>query len=47
MALRRLPAEVARVLTVAADPVRLGVDAAGIHRRGPGDTEASEAKENT
>ena len=47
MALRRLPAEVARVLTVAADPVRLGVDAAGIHHRGPGDTEASEAKENT
>ena len=39
MALRRLPAEVARVLTVAPDPVRLGVDAAGIHHRGTGNTE--------
>ncbi len=34
MALRRLPPEVARVLTVAADPVRLG-----IHHRGTEDTE--------
>jgi hypothetical protein len=32
MALRRLPAEVGRVLIVAPDPVRLGVDAAGTHR---------------
>jgi acyl-CoA thioester hydrolase len=55
MTLRRLPAEVARVLTVAADPVRLGFDApgirrdstAGIHHSGTQDTEASEAKENT
>ena len=39
MALRRLPAEVARVLIVAPDPVRLGVDAAGIHHRGTEDTE--------
>jgi acyl-CoA thioester hydrolase len=36
MALRRLPAEVARMLTVAADPVRLGVDAAGIRHGGTG-----------
>jgi hypothetical protein len=35
MALRRLPAEVGRVLTVAPDPVRLGFDAVGIHQ---GDT---------
>jgi acyl-CoA thioester hydrolase len=34
MALRRLPPEVARVLAVAADPVRLG-----IHHRGTEDTE--------
>jgi acyl-CoA thioester hydrolase len=34
MTLRRLPAEVARVLTVAADPVRLGVNTAGIHNKG-------------
>jgi acyl-CoA thioester hydrolase len=34
MALRRLPAEVARVLTVAPDPVRLGFDPVGIHHRG-------------
>ena len=55
MALRRLPAEVARLLTVVADPVRLGVDAAGIHHSGPArihhrgteDAEATEAKENT
>jgi acyl-CoA thioester hydrolase len=39
MALRRLPAEVASLLTVAADPVRLGIDAVGIHR---GDTEDTE-----
>jgi acyl-CoA thioester hydrolase len=44
MALRRLPAEVARVLTVAVDPVRLGVDAAGAHhavtgRDSPRDTD--------
>ncbi len=39
MALRRLPAEVARVLTVAPDPVRLGIDAAGIHHRDTEDTE--------
>ena len=50
MALRRLPAEVARVLTVAPDPVRLGVDPVGIrhtgtdaiHHRGTGDTEDME-----
>jgi acyl-CoA thioester hydrolase len=36
MALRRLPTEVARVLTVAADPVRLGVNAAGIHHGSTG-----------
>jgi acyl-CoA thioester hydrolase len=39
MALRRLPAEVASLLTVAADPVRLGIDAVGIRR---GDTEDTE-----
>jgi len=39
MELRRLPAEVARVLTVAADPVRLGFNPAGIHHRGTEDTE--------
>jgi acyl-CoA thioester hydrolase len=36
MALRRLPPEVARVLTVAADPVRLGFNAPGIHHGGTG-----------
>ena len=39
MALRRLPAEVGRLLTVAADPVRLGVDGAATHHR---DTEDAE-----
>jgi len=34
MALRRLPAEVERVLAVAPDPVRLGFDRAGTHDRG-------------
>jgi acyl-CoA thioester hydrolase len=34
MALRRLPAEVGRVLTVAPDPVRLGFNTAGIHGGG-------------
>jgi acyl-CoA thioester hydrolase len=36
MALRRLPADVARMLTVATDPVRLGVGAAGIHHGSTG-----------
>ena len=36
MALRRLPAEVAHMLTVAADPVRLGVNPAGIQHGGTG-----------
>jgi acyl-CoA thioester hydrolase len=36
MVLRRLPAEVARLLTVVADPVRLGVNSAGIHHGGSG-----------
>ena len=39
MALRRLPAEVGRLLTVAADPVRLGVDGAGTHHRNTEDAE--------
>jgi acyl-CoA thioester hydrolase len=39
MALRRLPDEVKRMLTVTADPVRLGLTAAGIHHRGTEDTE--------
>jgi acyl-CoA thioester hydrolase len=34
MALRRLPAEVGRVLAVAADPVRLGFDPVGGHQGG-------------
>jgi acyl-CoA thioester hydrolase len=39
MALRRLPAEVACVLTVVPDPVRLGFNTARIHHRDTEDTE--------
>jgi acyl-CoA thioester hydrolase len=39
MALRRLPAEVGSVLTVAPDPVRLGFNADGIDHGGAEDTE--------
>ena len=39
MALRRLPAEVARVLTVAADPFGSGSIRPAIHHRGTEDTE--------
>jgi acyl-CoA thioesterase FadM len=39
MALRRLPDEVKRMLSVTPDPVRLGFTTAGIHHRTTEDTE--------